>query len=64
MTNRTLITIYKPDATIHTVIENPVNWGMDKETPTLLRIALKDEDGNRKFIRTTLPFIVERWGEE
>lgn len=64
MINLTRITIYKPDASIHTVVENPVNWGMERETPTLLRIAFKDEDGNRRFIRTTLPFIVEKWGED
>ena len=64
MTNRTLITIYNLDASVHTKIENPMNWGMDKETPNLVRIAIRDEDGSRRSIKTTLPFIVERWGEE
>jgi hypothetical protein len=56
--------IYNPDGSIHLEIDNPVSWSMEKEAPTLLRVTIKDESGQRKFIRTTLPFILERWGEE
>lgn len=64
MTNHTLITIYNPDGSIHMEAENPVSWSIDKDAPTLLRVTIKSESGQQKFIRTTLPFIIEKWGEE